>query len=175
MSLALIGYRGTGKTTIARLLAEGLSWGWSDADAELESRAGKTIATIFAEDGEAAFRDLESVVIDDLSKLPKQIIATGGGVVMRDKNRRSIGRFEHRVWLRADAETIHTRLATDAATAGQRPDLTASGGLGEIRKLLDQRRPFYQECATLEVDTQGRTPAVVAAEILAQLDDLGRT
>ena len=79
MNLTLIGYRATGKTTLARLLAERLGWDWIDADVEIERVAGKTIARIFAEDGEPAFRDIEAGVIAELAGRPNLVIAAGGG------------------------------------------------------------------------------------------------
>src|SRR4030042_1459888 len=81
MILTLIGYRGTGKTTVARLLAERLGWDWIDADDEIERRAGKSIAAIFADDGEPAFRDLEASVVAELSRWRRSIVALGGGAV----------------------------------------------------------------------------------------------
>src|SRR5688572_30506661 len=87
MNLFLIGYRGSGKTTVARALGELLRWPWLDADVELERRAGKSIQQIFADDGEGAFRDLESAVVADLARLDRHVLALGGGAVMRDENR----------------------------------------------------------------------------------------
>src|SRR5688500_2590703 len=82
MNLLLIGYRGTGKSTVARLVAERLNWPWLDADVELERRAGKSIAAIFAEDGEPAFRDLESQVLAELVQADRHVLALGGGVIL---------------------------------------------------------------------------------------------
>ena len=87
MNLSLIGYRGTGKTTLARLLARQLVWEWVDADVEIELRAGKSIASIFVDDGEPKFRDLEGQVIVELAGRDRLVIATGGGVVLREENR----------------------------------------------------------------------------------------
>ncbi len=78
LMLSLIGYRATGKTTLAKLLAERLGWEWLDADAEIERAAGKSIARIFAEDGEPAFRDLEARVVADLCRRERLVLATGG-------------------------------------------------------------------------------------------------
>src|SRR5262245_66283601 len=88
MNIFLIGYRGSGKTTVAAEMSAQLGWPWHDADAELERRAGKTIKQIFAEQGEPAFRDLESTVLADLLIGDRQIAALGGGVVLREENRR---------------------------------------------------------------------------------------
>jgi shikimate kinase len=160
----LIGYRGTGKTTVARLLAERLGWNWFDADAVLEERHQRHIIEIFALDGEAAFRDMESVVLAELCNLSRHVIATGGGVVLRDENcarMRDAGRI---VWLTADVETIWTRLQADAAAGRDRPALTV-GGRAEIEELIRVREPLYRACADLCVATDRRTPEEVVEEI----------
>ena len=159
MNLLLIGYRGTGKSTVARLVAERLGWQWLDADVELERRAGKSIAAIFAHDGEPAFRELESQVLAELVQLDWHALALGGGVVLRPENRELIKRAGAVLWLTADAETILARVNADVTTAARRPNLTAQGGLDEIRQLLVEREPLYRECATIAVDTVGRSLA----------------
>lgn len=169
MPLTLIGYRATGKTTIARLLAERLGWEWIDADVEIERRAGKSIARIFAEDGEPAFRDIEVEVTRDLCHKPRLVLAAGGGAPLRAENREAMGAGGTVVWLRALPETIHRRMTGDATTAGRRPDLTAQGGLDEIVELLARRTPIYQQTADFAVDTEGKTPERIAAEILERL------
>jgi shikimate kinase len=166
MNILLIGYRGTGKSTVARLVAQRLGWPWLDADVELERRAGKSIAEIFVEDGEPAFRDLESEVLVELLKLDGHVLALGGGVVLRSENRELIQKAGGVIWLTADPETIQSRIASDPTTAARRPLLTASGGIEEIRALLAQREPLYGECATIIVDTTGRALADVADEVL---------
>ena len=92
MILTLIGYRATGKTTLAGLLAERLGWDWIDADVEIERRAGKSIACIFAEDGEPAFRDLEAQVIADLCRRDRLVLAAGGGAPCGPKAARRCAR-----------------------------------------------------------------------------------
>jgi shikimate kinase len=165
-SVFLIGYRGTGKSTIARELAGRLGFDWIDADDEIERRAGKSIAQIFAGDGEPAFRALEEIVVADLCKLKRHVVALGGGAVMRDVNRCAMGLAGPVVWLKASAGTLAERLAGDASTQSRRPNLTAAGGLSEIEKVLAAREPIYRLCATFEVDTEGKTPAAVVEEIL---------
>jgi shikimate kinase len=171
--LVLIGYRGTGKTTVARELARRLSWRCVDLDDEIERAAGKSIAEIFAQDGEAAFRDLESAALARCAEQEQIVLATGGGIVLRGTNRRKLRkvceRGGHVVWLRASAETILARMTADASTASRRPNLTPDGGLQEIVELLGQRTAFYEQCASSTVDTEGWTPEQVADEILAAL------
>ncbi len=136
MNLLLIGYRGTGKTAVARIVAQRLGWDAIDADEELERRAKKSIAQIFADDGEPTFRDLESHVLADLVKLDRKVISLGGGVVLRPDNRTLIKSAGAVVWLVASPETCLARIADDTATAARRPNLTARGGLDEIRAVV---------------------------------------
>ncbi len=170
MNLVLIGYRATGKTTLARLLAERLGWNWIDADVEIERRAGKAIARIFAEDGEPAFRDLEAEVIADLCRRQRLVLAAGGGAPMRPESRQAMRASGKVVWLKARPETIHARMTGDATTTTRRPDLTDKGGLEEILHLLARREPVYRQSAHLEVDTEGKRPQEIAAEILDQVN-----
>jgi shikimate kinase len=160
----LIGYRGTGKTTVARLLADQLGWPWVDADEALERHHGRTIRAIFAEEGEAGFRDKESALLEELCRLERHVVATGGGVVVRAGNRRRLQEAGWVVWLTADAATLWLRLQQDAATVGRRPDLTV-GGMAEVEELLRCREPWYDACADFQVDTTGRPPGDVAAAI----------
>lgn len=165
----LIGYRGTGKSTVAALLAERLGWQSVDADHEIERRAGKSIAAIFADEGEPGFRDLETQVVTEFAQLRSAVIAVGGGAVLRPENRAAIRGAAAVVWLTASADTIESRLAADASTAQRRPNLTIAGGRAEIEELLAAREPMYRECATLTVATDGKTSADVANEIFVQL------
>src|SRR5262245_17675413 len=100
MLLILIGYRGTGKTTVARHLGLKLGWDWVDADVEVELRAGKSIAAMFTDEGETYFRDLESQVLVDLVRRERLVLAAGGGVVLREENRAALRGPDTRVvWL----------------------------------------------------------------------------
>jgi shikimate kinase len=169
MSLILIGYRATGKTTLAKLLAERLGWDWIDADVEIEHRAGKSIAKIFAEDGEPAFRDMEVQVIADLCRRDRLVLAAGGGAPMRAENRRSIRAGGPVVWLTARPETILARMNADATTAARRPSLTGKSPLDEIVELLAVREPIYRETADWVVVTENRTLEELAAEVIKNL------
>jgi shikimate kinase len=168
MNVFLIGYRGSGKTTVAVALAELLGWKCVDADAELERRAGKTIKQIFAEQGEAAFRDLEAAIATDLVSGDGQVIAWGGGVVLREENRQMLAGRGKIVWLQASPEALLRRIQGDATTAARRPDLTEQGGLAEIRTLLAERTPLYASCADFSVDAENTPPRKVAQQIIAE-------
>lgn len=159
--LFLIGPRASGKTTVARLLAELLGWSWVDADAVLEQRAGRTIREIFASEGEPGFRDLESAALADVCGQTRAVVATGGGVVLRPENRARLREAGRCVWLTADATTLWQRLQVDTTTVDRRPNLSV-GGLNEVEELLRQREPLYRECAGLIVDTARHTPDEIA-------------
>jgi shikimate kinase len=168
MLIALIGYRGSGKSAVAQSLALRLSWDWMDADVEIELRAGKSIAAIFADDGEEAFRNLESAVLRDLIQRDRTVLAFGGGIVLREQNRELLDAAADRckiVWLRASPETLWERSQADRTTAARRPNLTAAGGVEEVRRLLAQREPLYDECADFKIDTENKSPTEIAREI----------
>jgi shikimate kinase len=171
----LIGPRGSGKTTVARLLAARLGWNWADADAELECRSGRSIRDIFATEGEAGFRGLESTVLVDLCRLRGHVIATGGGVVLRPDNREKLRASGRVVWLTADAATLAVRLQRDEAGSEHRPSLTgaAASSLQEIAQVLQTREPLYRACADGVVSTEGRTADGVADEVLSWWNALG--
>ncbi len=172
MSITLIGYRATGKTTLAKLLAERLGWQWADADVLIEQLAGKSIAKIFAEDGEPTFRDLEARVIAEQCDRDDLVLASGGGAPMREESRQAMRRGGKVVWLTALPETILARMNNDATTADRRPDLTDQGPLQEIVEMLDCRNATYRQTAHFEIDTEGKTPEQITSEIIekTQLD-----
>jgi len=165
----LIGYRGTGKSSVARELARRLNYDCIDSDDEIEQRAGKRIAAIFAEDGESAFRDLEARILAELATRRRTVIALGGGAVLRAENRRSIAAAGPVVWLTASVDTIMQRIAADESTAARRPNLTKLRPRVEVETLLAERAPLYRACATLVVDTDGKSFADVAEEVVTAL------
>jgi len=169
MNVFLIGYRGSGKTTVAAALAKRLGWSWIDADAELERRAGKTIKQIFADQGELAFRDLESNILADLVTLDRHIVALGGGAILREANRRLLALRGRVVWLKASPKVLQARITGDTTTAERRPNLTGQGGLAEIRTLLAERTPLYASCADLTVDAESKPADELATQIIDEL------
>ena len=170
MNLVLIGYRATGKTTLARHLGQRLGWDWIDADVEIERRAGKSIARIFAEQGEPAFRDLEAAVIADLCGRSGLVLAAGGGAPLREESRRVMRNSGHVVWLTAGCETIHCAHERRRHHGRSPTQSTNQPPLEEIRQLLSRREPIYRETAHLIVDTEAKSPEQLADEILAGLE-----
>ncbi len=174
MILTLIGYRATGKTTLAQLIAQRLGWDWIDADVEIERRAGKSIARIFAEDGEPVFRDLEVAVIADLCGRERLVLAAGGGAPLRAESRQAMHASGKVVWLTARPETVLARMSADATTAARRPSLTEKDPLTEIIEVLERREPIYRKTADLVLDTEDRAPDALADAILAHFGGLFR-
>ena len=154
MSIVLIGYRGSGKSTIGYKLANRLWQEVVDTDALIVKKAGKTIAEIFEQDGEQRFRDLETEVVKEVAKLQDVVISLGGGAVVREENRRALKEAGHKiVYLKCDPEVLLQRIQSDAATSMSRPNLTnLFGGIEEIEKVLAAREPIYRELMTAELD-----------------------
>lgn len=164
--LFLIGYRGSGKTTVGRILANRLRWAFVDADGVLEERHRRAIREIFATEGEAGFREMESAILAELCTRTNAVIATGGGVVLREANRQFLKLHGIVAWLTADPATLLARIKADPATAERRPPL-AGGGLAEIEHLLAVREPLYQVCADVVVPVGALSPEQAADAILA--------
>ncbi len=143
MTIVLIGYRGTGKTTVAQVVASRLGCDWIDSDAEIERHAGKSIAAIFETAGESGFRELESQRLAELTQRKRLVLAVGGGAVLRKSNRDRLKSFGHVVWLTADPATILARISGDATSAARRPNLTNVGGLTEAKKVAALAEAHY--------------------------------
>ncbi|MBW3541113.1 MAG: shikimate kinase [Planctomycetes bacterium] len=167
MVVTLIGYRGSGKSSVAGPLAERLGWSWVDADVEIERRGGLSIRQIFDAEGEAGFRRRERAVLAELLAGHRLVIAAGGGAVLDAETRPNMRRAGPVVWLKARPETLIERIEADTSTSERRPNLTSAGGLAEIEKLLAIREPFYRETASVLVDTEGRSVESLVEEIAA--------
>ena len=140
---------------------------------EIERAAGKSIARIFAEDGEPAFRDLEARVIADLCRRERLVLAAGGGAPLRPESRAGDAATRERSsGSTARPETILARMSGDATTAGRRPNLTEQGPLDEIVATARPPRADLPGDGPLEVDTEGKTPEQLAEEILEQVRQL---
>ncbi|MGB8853020.1 MAG: shikimate kinase [Pirellulales bacterium] len=165
--VTLIGYRGTGKSTVAAVVAARLGCDWLDADAVLESRLSTTIAAFVRDRGEPAFRAAEAEILADLLGSFRGVLATGGGVVLRPENRRLLRELGRPVvWLTAPADVIRGRLAADPTTPDRRPALTSADPLAEVEAALAARLPLYTECADVAFDTGTEPPAAVAERIV---------
>ncbi len=152
MHLALIGYRGAGKSTIGPQVASLRNVPAIDADVEIERTAGKSIREIFTESGEGHFRELETAMLRKLLEGPTSVLSLGGGVILKPENRELL-KSCFTVWLTAPLEVILERLELDSEKRAQRPSLTALSPAEEVARLLEQRNPYYAECADLTVPT----------------------
>ncbi|HRX86410.1 MAG TPA: shikimate kinase AroL [Phycisphaerae bacterium] len=164
MNVVLIGYRGSGKTTVGRLLAEELDAAFIDTDELIAHMAGQTIAEIFAAEGERGFRERESNAIRMATAKPNRVISVGGGAVESADNRKRLRGYGTVVWLEAPASILWKRIQADPASGAQRPNL-ASGGLAEVEEVLARRVPLYAETAHLVVRVGDGTPRRVMSDI----------
>ncbi|MFC5179637.1 shikimate kinase [Nocardioides taihuensis] len=157
--VVLVGPMGAGKTTVAGLL--GAAWGLPvrDTDADVEAVAGRSVADIFVESGEQAFRDLERTAVAAALREHDGVLALGGGAVL-DPTTRDLLRDHRVVFLRVGLSDAVSRVGLGVG----RP-LLLGNVRGRIKALLDERTPIYEEVAGLTVDTDGRTPEDVAREI----------
>jgi shikimate kinase len=144
--LLLTGLRACGKTSLGRLAAEKLGWGFVDTDELAEARIGGSIADLVAERGWEAFRDLESDVLARVCERERLVAATGGGAVLRPANRELMRRAGLVVYLRTEPEVLAERLARDPLPQ-QRPSLTGRPPAEEMRRLHRERDHLYRECA----------------------------
>jgi shikimate kinase len=163
-NIVLIGFMGCGKSTVGRELQQRLGYPLVDMDQVIEQRAGKSITRIFAEDGEAAFRDMETELLRELGdpSAPRRIISTGGGVVGRPENRGLLRGLGYVVWLHAPPAVILERTSKNRS----RPLLQTEDPAARIQSLMEERRPLYQETAHLKLDTSGLCCDEVATGIL---------
>jgi len=169
MNIILIGYRASGKTSAGRELARLLGRPFFDTDRMIFGKTGRSIREIVEESGWRAFREAEKTVISELSRLDGVVIAAGGGAVMDPDNvamLREGGRF---VWLQADARILALRMSRDRNGAAQRPSLTGAGSLAEVEEVLAERLPVYRAVADVVIDTAGKRPDEIAAEIAGKL------
>jgi shikimate kinase len=166
VNLVLIGYRGSGKGTVGRLLADRLGRAFIDTDALIEQAEGATVREIFAARGEQAFREAESRIVRRVAAVDEQVIAAGGGAVLQKENVELLRARGWLVWLRTEAQELHRRIQADPDSESLRPPLTALGALAEVRAQLARRTPIYQAAADFAVVTDGVSPGQVAETIL---------
>ncbi|MBA1273767.1 shikimate kinase AroK [Stutzerimonas azotifigens] len=161
----LVGPMGAGKSTIGRLLAKELRLPFKDSDKEIEQRTGASIPLIFDVEGEQGFREREHAVIADLCRLEGLVLATGGGAVLRDDNRRALRAGGRVVYLCTSVEQQLDRTARDR----NRPLLRAADPEATLRQLMAVRDPLYRCIADIIVETDERPPRLVVMEILDRL------
>lgn len=163
-NLILIGFMGTGKTTLGKLCAERLNYAFHDSDAVIEERAGCSIAELFTREGEARFRQREREAIAHLAARSHQVIATGGGAILAPENAAALRAGGRVVLLHASPEAILNRVG-DAST---RPLLAgASDPHARIAALLQERAERYAQAAHHQIQTTHRAPEEIAEEIVA--------
>lgn len=161
-NIVLVGFMATGKTTLGRIAARKAGFTFIDMDREIEKRAGKVIPRIFEEDGEPAFRALESQVLRDLAGHSNCVIATGGGVVTRLENHPLLRDLGFVVWLHTKKRIIAER----AARNQNRPLLRTADPLATITAMIEERKPLYKAVADLKVKTTHLSPAEAVTGIL---------
>ena len=165
--ITLVGLMGVGKTTIGRRLANRLSRPFLDADAEVEAAAGRTVAEIFADFGESAFRDGERKVIARLLDEPKPVVlALGGGAFMDADTRAVIKQRATSIWLRADIDTLFERVMRKP---GQRPLLETDDPRAVLQRLHDERAPVYAQ-ADIVVDSDSGSHDVTVQRVIEALE-----
>lgn len=164
MNIVLTGFMGTGKTAVGRHLADMLRVPFIDVDTAITKKAGKSIQAIFAAQGEAAFRELESSVIAEVAGQDKTVIATGGGALLDPRNRENLQKNGTLVCLTAKMGTLLERLKDDLT----RP-LLAGENLGDkVERLMKERQDVYSLCP-VQIDTDGKTIVQVAQEIIQKV------
>jgi len=165
--LILIGLRGSGKTTIGRILAERLGRPFIDLDETIESWAGCSIGEIFAREGESGFRERESAALAEAIEGIGSVISTGGGIVLCESNRACLRDAGFVGWLTASPEILWQRMLADPLTASRRPNLR-SGGLEEVIALSQLREPLYAGTAHARFDVSADSPERIADAILRE-------
>ena len=160
-SIYLVGPMGAGKSTLGRLLAAELKLDFYDSDKVIEERSGANIPWIFDMEGEAGFREREEQAIDELTQMPNIVLATGGGVVMREANRQHLSTRGTVVYLRTSVEQQLARTAKDK----NRPLLQTANPEQVLRELFAKRDPLYLEVADIVIDTDQHSPKWMVQEL----------
>lgn len=171
MNIILIGYRGSGKTSVGRELARLLERPFFDSDRMVFAKTGKTVREIVEDGGWPAFRKAEKAAIAELSALDRAVISLGGGAVMDPENVAALEERGKFVWLTADAGTLARRMRSEESGSGQRPTLTGAGTLEEVERVLAERTPVYRAVADLAVDTAGKSPEDIARAVAGAMSE----
>ena len=166
-SLFLVGPMGAGKSTGGRLLAERLGFEFYDADHEIEARTGATIPMIFDIEGEQGFRRREAQIIDELTQLPRIVLATGGGAVLKPENRKHLRSRGFVIYLQSDVDNLFNRVRHDT----RRPLLQNEDPKGTLAAILKEREPLYLDVADVVVRTEDVPVGQVVRKIVNQLKE----
>ncbi|MFW5984943.1 MAG: shikimate kinase [Halanaerobiaceae bacterium] len=162
MKISLVGFMGTGKSTIGKLLAKKMGSFFLETDKLIEEKEGRKIAQIFSRDGEEYFRDLESKILEEaLSDSRQFVLSTGGGIVLSARNRKLLKEATFPILLEASPETIYRRTKEE----GNRPLLDTAQPQKKIKQMLARRNDFYHQFSH-RVDTDHKTPEEITVEIL---------
>ena len=170
MNLFLIGYRCSGKTTIGKSIAKTIGWSFVDSDIWVIKACGKSIQDIIDTEGWNAFRRLEHSTIKQICTNDRQVVATGGGVVLDADNVKAIKNSGMVVWLDASAETIRKRMVEDKNSEHFRPALTDRGRLEEIEDMLSQRNPYYESASDFFIYTDNVPVNEIIQKIIKKLN-----
>ena len=168
MNIVLTGFMGTGKSSVGQEVARRLGRPFVDMDVEIEARAGKPISSIFAQEGEAAFRKLETEAVADVAANDNQVIACGGGVVMNKENVSRLKKNSILICLTASPDVILRRVSADDTV---RPLLAGRNKDQTIRELLATRQPLYQQAADIMIDTSDLDVNGVVEQIIVGLEE----
>ena len=162
MNIVLIGYRGTGKSSVARLLAARTKWPIVSTDLEIIKKAGMPVPDIIRKRGWDYFRDVESEICKQVGKKDRTIIDTGGGAVLRKENVESLRQRGRMFWLTAEVTTVMARIKNNS----DRPSLTGKKSyVEEVEEVLNERLPLYKAAADHMIPTDDRTIEEIANEI----------
>ena len=170
VSIIFVGLPGSGKTTIGRHLARRLAMPFVDSDHVIEQGLGCSIREFFAREGEDRFRDVEQQVLDELTQIHQGVIATGGGAVLREANRRHLHERGQVIYLRSNPEDVFRRVRHDTA----RPLLQVDDPLSRLRALYEARDPLYRETAHFVIETGRPSVATLVNMIVMQLELAGQ-
>ena len=169
MNIVLIGYRCSGKTAIGKMLVRELRRGFLDTDSLIEKNTGCSIEMIISRHGWDYFREIEKRLVEEVSRGDNLVIATGGGVVMDKENVKNLKENGWIVWLKGESEVLKARMDNEQKSGKIRPSLTGADPLEEIKQVLEERTPLYEQAANLVVDTTSFSLMEAASSIIKAL------